>query len=81
MWVVAMSERLGQALQDALIQVAGNGAYGRCSTTPLMKSIPAHLFHIVRLDPDPANGVVNHLLPSRFQVQVLMLGLEGLQLF
>ena len=44
-------------------------------------SISAYLLHNVRLDPDPANGVVNHLLPSRSQVKVLMLGLEGVQLF
>jgi hypothetical protein len=81
MWVFAMSERLVQAPQDALIQVAWNGTYGRCSATPLMNSIPAYLLHIVQLDPDPANGVVNHLLPSQSQFQVLMLGLEGVQLF
>ena len=77
MWIIAMDERLGQALKDATIQVARNGAYGRRPTTQLMDSIATHLLHIIRLDPDSANGVVDHLLPTRSKVQVLMLGLDG----
>ena len=59
-----MSKRLEQTRQDTLVQVAGDGTYSRCPATPLKNSIQAYLLHIVRLNPDHANGVVDNLLPS-----------------
>jgi hypothetical protein len=81
MWIIAMIERLGQALKDPTIQVARNRAYGRRTAAPLMDSILTHLLHVVRLYPDPANGVVDPLLSSRSKVQVLMLGWKGYNSF
>ena len=54
MRVIAMSKRWGQSRQDTLIQVAGDGTYSRCPTTPLKNGIQAYLLHIVRLNPDSA---------------------------
>jgi len=72
MFIIAVGEGLGQALQYSTIQVAST----RLPATPLMDSISTHLLHVVRLDSDPANGVVDHLLPSRSKVQMLMLRCE-----
>ena len=64
MRVIAMSKRLCKVLQDTLVQVAGDGTYSRCPAAPLKNSIRAYLFHIVRLDPDSAIGLVDNMLPA-----------------
>ena len=62
MRIVAMSKRLGQALENSTIQAVRDGAYRRRPTIPLLNSVPFHLTHVVRLNPDPANGPVDNLL-------------------
>ena len=56
MRIVAMSKRLGQTLENSTIHAVRDGAYRRRPTIPLLNSVPFHLTHVVRLNPDPANG-------------------------
>ncbi len=42
----------------------------------VMESVPTHFFHVILLNPDLVKDLVDHLLPSRAKVQMLMLGLK-----
>jgi hypothetical protein len=64
MGIVAMSKGLGQTLEYSIIHVVSDGVYRCRPTIPLMYSVSSHLLHVVRLNPDPANGPVDNLLPS-----------------
>ena len=46
---------------------------------PMVADPPFHLFHVVWLDPDPANGLVDLLLPSQSKVKVLMPSIQWMQ--
>jgi len=76
-----MSKGLGKALEYSTIHVVRNGTYRCRPPIPLNDSVLAHLLHDVRLDPNPANGSVNSLLPFRSQVQVFVLSLTRIQFF
>ena len=57
-----MGKGLRQTLEYPTIRVARNGTY-RCRTPiPLNDGVPAYLIHVIRLDPDPANGPVYKLV-------------------
>ena len=51
--IVAMSNGLGQALENSTIHAVRDGTYRRRPTIPLLNSVPLHLTHVVRLNPDP----------------------------
>ena len=75
MRIVAISKGLGQGPENSKTRAVRDGAYCSRPTIPLLDSVPLHLRHVVRLDPDPTNRPINNLLPPRTKVQVLVLSL------